>query len=123
MAERAGPSWDALFDPQGVIVAGASPHPGRFGTVALHNLLAAGYPGRIFATSREGGEVLGVETVADVAELPGGVADLAADPQGVLPATEGEEHGHEGREEPGHQPRARRGVVHGGAPDTNKDAA
>lgn len=76
MAERAGPSWDALFDPQGVIVAGASPHPGRFGTVALHNLLAAGYPGRIFATSREGGEVLGVETVADVAELPGGVADL-----------------------------------------------
>ena len=61
---RAG--LDALFEPAGVIVAGASPHPGRFGTVALHNLLASEYEGRVFATRREGGAVLGVETVQSV---------------------------------------------------------
>lgn len=69
-------AWEALFEPRGVIVAGASPHPGRFGTVALHNLLAAGYAGRVFATSREGGEVLGVETVTEVSTIAEGAADL-----------------------------------------------
>ena len=69
-------AWEALFDPAGVIVAGASPHPGRFGTVALHNLLASGYRGLVFATSREGGDVLGVATVAGVEEIPVGSADL-----------------------------------------------
>ncbi|PZC44047.1 MAG: acetyltransferase [Chloroflexi bacterium] len=73
---RAAPAWEELFEPAGVIIAGASPHPGRFGTVALHNLLAAGYPGRVFATSREGGDVLGVATVVDVAAIPEGAADL-----------------------------------------------
>lgn len=67
---------DALFEPNGVIVAGASPHPGRFGTVALHNLLRSGYRGRVFATSREGGEIMGVPTVLSVDELPDGAADL-----------------------------------------------
>ena len=67
---------DALFDPAGVIVAGASPHPGRFGTVTLHNILRCGYQGRVFATSREGGDVLGLATVASVDELPEGCADL-----------------------------------------------
>ncbi|MEE9278436.1 MAG: CoA-binding protein, partial [Dehalococcoidia bacterium] len=65
-----------LFEPRGVIVAGASPHPGRFGTVVLHNLLRSKYQGRVFATSREGGDVLGVDTVRSVDELPDGAADL-----------------------------------------------
>jgi len=66
----------ALFDPSGVIVAGASTHPGKFGFVALHNILAAGFPGRVFATNLEGTAVLGVDTVATVDELPDGAADL-----------------------------------------------
>ncbi len=33
-------------------------------------------PGRVFATNRDGSEVLGIQTVADVAELPQGAADL-----------------------------------------------
>ena len=37
-------AFDALFDPRGVIVAGASSHPGKFGFVVLHNLLATGTP-------------------------------------------------------------------------------
>jgi acetyltransferase len=66
----------ALFEPRGVIVAGASTHPGKFGFVALHNLLAAGYEGAVAATNLERAEVLGVEAVADVAELPADTYDL-----------------------------------------------
>ena len=68
--------FHALFDPKGVIVAGASTHPGKFGFVALHNLLAAGYAGKVFATNLEGTPVLGVDTVADIDDLPAGEADL-----------------------------------------------
>jgi acyl-CoA synthetase (NDP forming) len=66
----------ALFEPRGVLVAGASTHPGKFGFVSLHNILAAGYEGKVFGTNREGAEVLGIQTVADVAELPDGEIDL-----------------------------------------------
>ena len=66
----------ALFDPKGVLVTGASTHPGKFGFVSLHNLLASGYAGGVYGTNLKGEEVLGVETVADIAELPDGVIDL-----------------------------------------------
>ena len=59
-----------------MIVAGASTHPGKFGFVSLHNLLAAGYRGDVFATNREGAEVLGVRSVSSVDDLPEGKADL-----------------------------------------------
>jgi acetyltransferase len=68
--------FQALFDPAGVIVAGASSHPGKFGFTALHNLLAAGYRGRVFATNREGTPVLGVDAVRHPSELPDDRADL-----------------------------------------------
>ncbi len=66
----------ALFEPRGVLVAGASSHPGKFGFVVLHNLLASGYQGQVFATNRDGSEVLGISTVVDVDQLPDGVIDL-----------------------------------------------
>lgn len=66
----------ALFEPRGVIIAGASTHPGKFGFVTLHNLLAGGYAGKIFATNLEGTDVLGVPTVPSVSDLPAGEADL-----------------------------------------------
>jgi len=72
----AADGFRALFDPRGVIVAGASSHPGKFGFVSLHNILAAGYEGAVHATNRDGAEVLGITTVADIAELPDGAADL-----------------------------------------------
>jgi acetyltransferase len=68
--------FSALFEPRGVVVAGASSHPGKFGFVALHNLLAAGYQGRVFATNLQGESVLGIETLRSIDELPHGVADL-----------------------------------------------
>ena len=66
----------ALFDPKGVLVTGASTHPGKFGFVSLHNILASGYAGRVYGTNLQGEEVLGIRTVADIAELPEGEIDL-----------------------------------------------
>jgi acyl-CoA synthetase (NDP forming) len=66
----------ALFEPKGVLVAGASTHPGKFGFVSLHNILASGYRGAVFGTNLEGQEVLGIRTVADVADLPHDAIDL-----------------------------------------------
>ena len=60
----------ALFEPRGVLVTGASTHPGKFGFVSLHNLLASGYAGGVYGTNLQGEEVLGVRTVADIADLP-----------------------------------------------------
>lgn len=68
--------FEALFEPRGVIVAGASTHPAKFGFTALHNILANGYAGRVFATNLEGGDILGIPTARDVDDLPGGQADL-----------------------------------------------
>ncbi|MGH9032791.1 MAG: CoA-binding protein [Acidimicrobiia bacterium] len=68
--------FDPLFEPRGVVVAGASSHPGKFGFVALHNILRHGYPGAVFATNREGGEILGVRALTTVDDLPDGAADL-----------------------------------------------
>jgi acyl-CoA synthetase (NDP forming) len=66
----------ALFQPKGVLVTGASTHPGKFGFVSLHNILAGGYAGGVYGTNLQGEEVLGVRTVADIEQLPDGVIDL-----------------------------------------------
>lgn len=72
-----GAAFRALFDPRGVVVAGASSHPGKFGFVALHNILSQGYRGEVYATNRDGGSILGVDTVPSVDDLPAGaVVDL-----------------------------------------------
>jgi acyl-CoA synthetase (NDP forming) len=68
--------FDALFDPRGIVVAGASSHPGKFGFVALHNILRAGFQGPVFGTNLEGESVLGIDTVTSIDDLPDGVADL-----------------------------------------------
>lgn len=68
--------FQALFEPRGVVIAGASTHPGKFGFVATHNVLAAGYAGRVYGTNLEGEEVLGIQTVASIDDLPDGQADL-----------------------------------------------
>ncbi|MDH3705048.1 MAG: CoA-binding protein, partial [Acidimicrobiia bacterium] len=65
-----------LFEPRGVVVAGASTHPGKFGFVSLHNILTSGYRGRLYGLAREQGEVLGVPVLADAADLPADEIDL-----------------------------------------------
>src|SRR6202051_4983952 len=68
--------FKALFEPRGVVVAGASSHPGKFGFVALHNILAAGYAGKVGGTNLEGTPVLGIHPGARVDDLPEGPWDL-----------------------------------------------
>ena len=60
----------ALFEPRGIVVAGASSHPGKFGFVALHNILSQGFAGPVYATNREGGTILGVDAVPSIEDLP-----------------------------------------------------
>jgi acyl-CoA synthetase (NDP forming) len=66
----------ALFEPKGVLVTGASTHPGKFGFVSLHNILASGYAGGVYGTNLQGEEVLGIKTVDDIAKLPDNAIDL-----------------------------------------------
>ncbi|MBI4935678.1 MAG: acetate--CoA ligase family protein, partial [Actinobacteria bacterium] len=66
----------ALFQPKGVLVTGASTHPGKFGFVSVHNILAGGFAGGVYGTNLHGEEVLGVRTVADIEQLPDGAIDL-----------------------------------------------
>ena len=66
----------ALFEPRGVLVTGASSHPGKFGFVSLHNILASGYAGWVYGTNLSGEEVLGISTVADIDQLPDNEIDL-----------------------------------------------
>lgn len=70
------PRFDALFAPRGVVVAGASSHPGKFGFVCLHNILASGYQGKVFATNLDGAPVLGIDTLRSIDDLPAGEVDL-----------------------------------------------
>ena len=65
-----------LFQPRGVVVAGASSHPGKFGFVSLHNLRRFGYQGEVFPVNRDGAKILGQPTYRTVEEIPPGKADL-----------------------------------------------
>ena len=67
---------DLLFNPRGIVIAGASTHPGKFGFVALHNVLAGQFGGAVFATNPERPTILGIQTLASVTEVPHGAADL-----------------------------------------------
>ncbi len=69
-------AFRALFDPKGVVITGASTHPGKFGFVSLHNLLVSGYQGGVYATNLQSELVLGVQTVDDIALLPDDAIDL-----------------------------------------------
>ena len=66
----------ALVEPKGVVVTGASSHPGKFGFVSVHNILASGYSGAVFGTNLSKEEVLGIQTVASLDDIHKDAADL-----------------------------------------------
>jgi acyl-CoA synthetase (NDP forming) len=68
--------FNALFNPRGVVIAGASSHPGKFGFTALHNVRAHGFAGPVFAVNRDGETILGAPTFRSVDDIPDGEADL-----------------------------------------------
>ena len=71
------PNLKALFDPKGIVVVGASSHPGKFGFVALHNILNSGFEGPVYATNKERISLLGITTVQELDEIPKGRVDFA----------------------------------------------
>lgn len=68
--------FEALFNPRGVVIAGASSHPGKFGFTALHNVRAHGFSGPVFAVNRDGETILGESSFRSVDDIPAGAADL-----------------------------------------------
>ena len=69
--------YEALFAPRGVVVVGASTHPGKFGFVSLHNILVNGYLGKVFATHLERATVLDIDCFDAIDSLPDDSVDLA----------------------------------------------
>ena len=69
--------FEALFNPRAIVVIGASSHPGKFGFVSLHNALANQFAGGVYATNLQRENILGIQTVSDLSELPAGEIDLA----------------------------------------------
>ena len=65
-----------LFYPRGIVVAGVSSHPGKFGFATLHNLRRFGYKGKLFPVKPDAADVLGAPTMSNVSEVPDGEADL-----------------------------------------------
>ncbi len=66
-----------LFHPRGIVVAGVSSHPGKFGFVALHNLLRFGYAGRALPGQPRGRRgARRSRRCATSREVPEGAADL-----------------------------------------------
>ncbi len=65
-----------LFHPRGIIVAGVSSHPGKFGFATLHNLRRYAFEGDLYPVKLDGAEVLGSPTYRSVEELPNDAADL-----------------------------------------------
>ena len=69
--------FNPLFYPKGIAVVGVSSHPGRFGSVAFHNILRYGYEGDVFAINRDGAEILGIHSYQDISDIPPNKVDLA----------------------------------------------
>ena len=69
--------FDPLFNPNGIAVVGVSSHPGRLGSVALHNILRYGYQGKVFPVNRDGVTVFGLQSYKDIDDIPDNQAELA----------------------------------------------
>ncbi len=80
-------SLQYLLAPRSVAVVGASRHAGTVGRAILHNIVAGGFAGQIYAVNPRARHMEGVPCVASVADLPEPV-DLAviAVPAAAVPA-------------------------------------
>jgi acyl-CoA synthetase (NDP forming) len=76
--------FSGFFEPESVVVIGASATSGKSGNVVVRNILANEYTGKLFLVNPKGGEILGIPVHSSIASLPEGI-DLAII---VLPAKE-----------------------------------
>jgi acetate---CoA ligase (ADP-forming) len=71
-----------FFEPRSVAIIGASAVPGKPGHEVIRNILANGYPGKLYPVNPKGGKILGIDVLTSVSELPAD-CDLAVV---ILPA-------------------------------------
>ena len=92
-AESAEVSRDlaALFDPASIAVVGASTDPAKWGNAVALQALRGSHRHRVQLVNRSGGEILGIPTVASVAELdrPIALAVIAVPEAGFEDAVDG----------------------------------
>jgi acyl-CoA synthetase (NDP forming) len=67
---------EKFFEPQGVVVIGASATPHKPGNDVIKNIIANGYSGKLYLVNPRGGEILGIKVYPSIQELPKGI-DLA----------------------------------------------
>src|SRR4030042_1496542 len=65
-----------FFEPRSVAIIGGSGTPGKAGNEILVNMLANGYPGKIFPINPSGEKIMGFPSYRSVREIPEPV-DLA----------------------------------------------
>ncbi|MEW6486341.1 MAG: acetate--CoA ligase family protein [Thermodesulfobacteriota bacterium] len=77
-----------FFEPDSVVVVGASQTPHKAGNDVIRNILANGYRGRLYLVNPRGGEILGHTVHPSIHDVPDGV-DLAIVilPAGATPQT------------------------------------
>ncbi len=59
-----------FFEPRSVAIIGASAVPGKPGCEVIRNILANGYPGRIYPVNPKGGRILEIDVLKSIEELP-----------------------------------------------------
>ncbi len=73
-----------FFEPESVVIIGASSVPGKPGHEVIRNILANQFRGKVYLVNPKGGELLGLPVQTSIASLPKGI-DLAII---ILPAKE-----------------------------------
>ena len=64
---------DQFFQPDSVVIVGASSTPGKAGYVVVQNILANGYSGELYLVNPKGGEILGMPACSSINSLPEGI--------------------------------------------------
>ena len=76
--------FSTFFEPDSVVIIGASHAPGKPGNDVIKNILANDYKGKLYLVNPKGGEICGLSVQPSITSLPGGI-DLAII---ILPAKE-----------------------------------
>jgi acyl-CoA synthetase (NDP forming) len=75
---------DYLFHPRSIAIVGASANPDKRGHTYLSQLLAFGYPGKLYPVNPKGGSILGLPAYPSLNAIPGEVDYVVS----VVPASE-----------------------------------
>jgi acyl-CoA synthetase (NDP forming) len=67
---------EKFFEPQSIVVIGASATPHKPGNDVIRNILANEYAGKLYLVNPKGGEIFGMKVHSSIQELPDGI-DLA----------------------------------------------